>query len=70
MRRIVKWTRTFFGAGVGVVGRALRQGVRPDGSELDPDYMPWRLTREMTGDEIGAIWAYLRSLPAKPYGER
>lgn len=50
--------------------RALRQGVRPDGSELDPDYMPWRLTREMTSDEIGAIWAYLRSLPAKPYGER
>lgn len=50
--------------------RALREGVRPDGAGLDPDYMPWPLTREMTDDEIGAIWAYVRSLPARPYGGR
>ncbi len=42
--------------------RALREGKRPDGSSIDP-VMPWRNTAEMTDLELGAIWAYLRSLP-------
>lgn len=49
--------------------RALREGRRPDGRELAPE-MPWQLTREMTDDEIRAIWLYLRSVPAKPVGNR
>ncbi|HWA58778.1 MAG TPA: cytochrome c [Gemmatimonadales bacterium] len=40
---------------------ALRTGKRPDGTDINP-FMPWRLTRLMTDEEIQAVWAYLRSL--------
>lgn len=39
---------------------ALRTGIRPDGSTINP-FMPWRLTRLMTDEEITAVWAYLRT---------
>ncbi len=41
--------------------KALRQGVRPDGSAINP-FMPWRLTRLMTDEEISAVWVYLKTL--------
>jgi hypothetical protein len=28
--------------------------------------MPWEYKGQMTDDELKAIWAYLRSLPARP----
>jgi cytochrome c553 len=40
---------------------ALHTGQRPDGSTINP-FMPWRLTRLMTDEEIQAVWAYLRGL--------
>lgn len=40
--------------------KALREGVRPDGSVINP-FMPWRLTRLMTDEEISAVWAYLKT---------
>lgn len=43
--------------------RALREGKRPDGSGIDP-FMPWQAFSKMSDDEIGALWAYLRTLPA------
>jgi hypothetical protein len=46
--------------------RALRQGVRPDGSAIDPAKMPWVRSGHMTDDEILAIWSYARSLPDRP----
>jgi cytochrome c553 len=46
------WTEADFRA-------ALRTGQRPDGSVINP-FMPWRLTRLMTDDEITAVWKYLR----------
>jgi mono/diheme cytochrome c family protein len=49
--------------------RSLREGRRPDGSELAAE-MPWQLTRQMTDDEIRAIWLHLRSVPAKAEGGR
>ncbi len=51
------------------LARALRQGRRPDGSAIDRA-MPVRLTREMTDVELRALYAYLRSLPPRPYGSR
>lgn len=42
--------------------RALREGVRPDGTRLS-DVMPWRSTRAMTDTELGALYLYLRTLP-------
>ena len=49
--------------------RALREGVRPGGSAID-SLMPVRFTREMTDDEIRAVYAYLQTVPAKEYGGR
>lgn len=41
---------------------AMREGKRPDGSAIDPA-MPWQAMGRMTDLELGAIYAYLRSLP-------
>ena len=49
--------------------RALREGRRPDGTELNA-FMPWRTTARMTDDEIRAIWTYLGTLPPKAEGTR
>jgi mono/diheme cytochrome c family protein len=48
--------------------RALREGVRPGGTPIDTSFMPISLTRQMTDDEIRAVWMYLRTIPAKPFG--
>jgi mono/diheme cytochrome c family protein len=48
---------------------ALRTGRRPDGSPID-SLMPWRLTKQMTDVELRAVYAYLRTVPPKPYGSR
>ena len=42
---------------------ALRTGTRPDGRELAP-IMPWRSYAALTDDDVHAIAAYLKSLPA------
>ena len=41
--------------------RALREGTRPDGSQIDT-IMPWRNTATMTDMEIDAIWEYVQTL--------
>ena len=43
--------------------RALREGTKPDGSGINP-FMPWIQTRQMTDDEIRAVWSYLQTIPA------
>lgn len=57
-RRLPSWTEADF-------IRALRQGVRPDGSAIDPTKMPWPRSGHMTDDEILAVWSYVRSLPER-----
>ena len=42
--------------------RVLREGRRPDGSEVHP-FMPWRTYGAMSDVELAAIWAHLRTLP-------
>ncbi|AKU91681.1 c-type cytochrome [Vulgatibacter incomptus] len=59
---IGKWTEADF-------VRALREGRRPDGRELDP-FMPWKNFRNLDETELHALWAYVRSVPAKPFGSR
>jgi cytochrome c553 len=49
--------------------RALRDGKRPDGSALN-EFMPWKVYRGMTDPEIRALWLYLRSVPARPFGNK
>lgn len=41
--------------------KALRNGVRPDGTVINP-FMPWVLAGKMTDEEMTAVWAYLQSL--------
>jgi len=48
-----KWTEADF-------RKALREGLRPDGTVINP-FMPWRLTKLMTDEEIAAVWAYLKT---------
>jgi mono/diheme cytochrome c family protein len=49
---------------------ALREGVRPDGSKIDEKYMPIGMTKHMTDVELRAAYRYLRTVPAKPSGNR
>lgn len=41
----------------------LRTGVTPSGHELDNNFMAWKNYRNMTDDELKAIYLYLQSLP-------
>ncbi len=48
---------------------ALREAKRPSGAPID-SLMPVRFTKHMTDDEIRALFLYLKTVPAKPYGGR
>jgi len=47
--------------------KALRMGVRPDGRILSA-VMPWPYTKNLTDDELHAMWMYIRSIKARPTG--
>jgi cytochrome c553 len=49
--------------------RALRQGVRPDGSKLKA-FMPVEFTKLMTDDEIRAVYRFLQTVPPREFGAR
>jgi mono/diheme cytochrome c family protein len=48
---------------------ALRTGKRPGGAPID-SVMPYRFTREMTDDDIRAVYLFLKTVPRKPFGNR
>jgi mono/diheme cytochrome c family protein len=47
--------------------RTLTKGRDPSGHNLD-EFMPWRTIRNMSDDELEAIYNYLQLLPARPTG--
>ncbi len=47
----------------------VRDGKRKNGKELDP-FMPVQTLRAMNETETRALFAYLQSLPPRPFGER
>ena len=49
--------------------KLLRTGVRPDGREVAP-MMPWRAYRTLTEDDMDALVAFLRSIPAVNHAVR
>jgi mono/diheme cytochrome c family protein len=57
-----KWTEADF-------MRALREGKRPDGSQIS-DFMPWKTFGKMTDEELKALWTYVSSVPARELGEK
>lgn len=43
--------------------RAMRTGLRPDGSAIDGNAMPWRAVGQASDLELQSIWRFLRTLP-------
>ena len=50
--------------------KALRDGIRPNGTAIDSTMMPIKMTREMTDVETKAIYMYLKTVPPKAAGGR
>ena len=48
------------------IERALRSGIKRDGTAIGPP-MPWPEFAQYTPDDMAAVIAYLRSLPAVPH---
>ena len=48
--------------------RAFREGKRPNGTGIH-QFMPWKTLGGMTDSELRAIYLYLKTVPARPYGE-
>jgi Cytochrome c. len=48
--------------------KVIRTGTRPDGRVLSAA-MPWPFAKNMTDDEIRAVWLYIHSLSPKKLGE-
>jgi mono/diheme cytochrome c family protein len=48
---------------------ALRRGVRKNGTPIDV-FMPWPNFSGMTDVEVKALWLFVRSVPAKPFGNK
>jgi mono/diheme cytochrome c family protein len=57
-----KWTEVDF-------ERALRHGVRPNGTQINI-FMPWPTFSGLTDEEVKALWLFVRSVPARPFGNR
>jgi hypothetical protein len=49
--------------------KVMKAGVRKNGKALDP-LMPIESWKNFDDTEMHAVWAYLRSLPPTPYGQR
>jgi mono/diheme cytochrome c family protein len=47
--------------------KVLRMGVRPDGRILSA-VMPWPYTKNLTDDEIRAMWMYVQTVSPRPTG--
>jgi len=45
--------------------RAMREGVRPDGTAIDP-FMPWEATAGWSDEDLSAMYAYLNTLLPLP----
>lgn len=43
--------------------KLMRTGIRPDGSEVD-QVMPWRISKNMTDDDLHALWTFIHALPS------
>jgi len=47
----------------------MRTGRRPDGTEVSP-VMPFNALKNLSDTDLGALHAYLRTLPPQPTGQR
>ncbi|HEX3771538.1 MAG TPA: cytochrome c [Polyangiaceae bacterium] len=49
--------------------QALAKGLKPDGKPIDP-FMPLETFTNLDETEKHALWAYLKTVPALPFGQR
>jgi mono/diheme cytochrome c family protein len=49
--------------------RVFREGKKRDGSAIDA-FMPWQALGHFSDMELDAVWAYLQTVPPKPFGQR
>jgi mono/diheme cytochrome c family protein len=49
--------------------RVFREGKKRDGSAVD-SFMPWQALGHFSDMELDALWAYLQTVPPKPFGQR
>ena len=42
--------------------QAMTEGVRPDGTQIDPEQMPWEAISRHSDEELKALWAYLQTV--------
>lgn len=57
-----KWTEEDF-------LNTIHSGVNPDGKALDPE-MPWPRYGNMTDEDLKALWAFIKTVQPKPFGNR
>ena len=50
--------------------KVIREGLTPDGRQINPMYMPWKSFAHMNDVEMKALWAYLQSVQPKAFGGR
>lgn len=50
--------------------RAMREGKRPDQTELRAEFMPWPNFAQFGDDELEALWLYLRTVEPRASGGR
>lgn len=59
---LTNWTQADF-------ARLMREGLRPANAPVHA-FMPWEVYRNMSDEDLAALWAYLRSVPPKPFGNK
>lgn len=60
--RLAAWSRDDF-------FHAMRTGERPDGTQIDGRYMPWRAIGSSSDQELEALWRYLQTIPPRSSAE-
>lgn len=48
----------------------LRTGKTPEGRELNEMYMPWKLIKESSDEDLRALWEFTRKVEPQPHGNR
>jgi len=61
--KIITWTEEDF-------FKAMREGITPDGRQLNNEYMPYEVFGNMTDDELHSLFAYLQLLEAREDGAK
>lgn len=59
---LINWTQADF-------ARLMREGLRPANAPVH-EFMPWEVYRNMSDEDLAALWAYLRSVPPRPFGNK